>query len=227
MVPAERPSGNRADRTESQRAAYHSRMIPRSLRPPAAIVLAACTAPDRPPPQRADAPTASAPTPARRPSPTASPATSTSCCRALDSTHPDAWHGIAREDFVAALDEYEAALPDYTPDEAVVELMRVVALLSREGRDGHQFAVPQPGSEGPALPITVYEFDEGVTITAAAPPHTGLVGGTITAVAGTPDRRGAGGDRAARPARRAGNGARLPADLPAADRGAERARDHR
>ena len=105
---------------------------------------------------------------------------------ALDSVHPNAWHSISREDFVAALDSYEAALPDFTPDEAVVELMRVVALLSREGRDGHQFAVPQPGSEAPALPLTVYEFDEGVTITAAAPPHTGLVGGSITAIDGTP-----------------------------------------
>ena len=64
--------------------------------------------------------------------------------------------------------------------------MRVTALLSREGRDGHQFALPQAGSEGPALPLTVYEFAEGVTITAAAPPHEGLVGATITAIDGTP-----------------------------------------
>jgi hypothetical protein len=63
----------------------------------------------------------------------------------LDSVHPNAWHGIDREDFVAALDGYEA---DYTPDEAVVELMRVVALLSRQGRDGHQFAVPCPAARG-------------------------------------------------------------------------------
>ena len=77
-------------------------------------------------------------------------------------------------------------MPEYTPEEAVVELMRVVALLSREGRDGHQFAFPLFGMEAPALPITVYEFDEGVTITAAAPPHEGLVGATITAIDGTP-----------------------------------------
>jgi hypothetical protein len=104
----------------------------------------------------------------------------------LDSTHPNAWHSIERDDFVAALDAYEAALADYTPDEAVVELMRVVALLSANGRDGHQFALPMPGSQGPALPITVYEFDEGVFVTAAAPPHEALAGGRITAIAGTP-----------------------------------------
>ena len=33
----------------------------------------------------------------------------------LDRVHPNAWHGIAREDFVAALDAYGAALPGYTP----------------------------------------------------------------------------------------------------------------
>ena len=46
MVPAERPSGNRAERTESERAAYHWRMR-NLLRSPAAmlpaLVLAACT----------------------------------------------------------------------------------------------------------------------------------------------------------------------------------------
>jgi hypothetical protein len=105
---------------------------------------------------------------------------------ALDDVHPNAWHSISREDFVEALDAYEAALPELTPDEAVVELMRVVALLSRDGRDGHQFAVPQPGAEASALPLTVYEFEDGVTITAAAAPHEGLVGGMIRAIDGTP-----------------------------------------
>ena len=104
----------------------------------------------------------------------------------LDRTHPNAWHGIEREDFVAALDAYEAALPGYTREEAVVELMRVTGLLSREGRDGHQFALPLNGSQGPALPLTVYEFAEGVIITAAAPPNEGLVGNRIIAIGGTP-----------------------------------------
>jgi hypothetical protein len=104
----------------------------------------------------------------------------------LDRTHPNAWHGIEREDFVAALDAYEAALPGYAPEEAVVELTRVTGFLSREGRDGHQFALPLNGSEGPALPLTVYEFADGVIVTDAAPPNGDLVGNRITAIAGTP-----------------------------------------
>ena len=106
--------------------------------------------------------------------------------RALDSTHPEPFHSISRDDFAAALSDYAEALPDLTPDEAVVELMRTVALLSREGRDGHQFALPMPGHEGPVLPLRIYEFAEGVFITAAAPPHESLVAASITAIDGTP-----------------------------------------
>ncbi len=105
---------------------------------------------------------------------------------ALDGIHPEAFHGISREEFVAALDAYVEELPGLTAEESVVGLMRVTALLSREGRDGHQFALPQPGHEGPALPLRVYEFTEGLVITAAAPPNEGLVGATITAIAGVP-----------------------------------------
>jgi hypothetical protein len=105
---------------------------------------------------------------------------------ALDGIHPDAFHGISREEFVAALDAYVEELPGLTAEESVVGLMRVTALLSREGRDGHQFALPQPGHEGPALPMRVYEFTEGLVITAAAPPNEGLVGATITAIDGVP-----------------------------------------
>lgn len=186
MVPAERPSGNRADRTESERIAYHSQMLLHAAVAVLLLVLAGCAA-SGPSATTAGAEGSPMPSPPPQPSDLDGVARDLEqLVSSLDSTHPDAWHGIAREDFVAALDEYEAALPEYTPEEATVELMRIVALLSREGRDGHQFAIPQPGSEGPALPITVYEFDEGVVITAAAAPHQGLVGGTITAIGETP-----------------------------------------
>lgn len=150
------------------------------------LLLAGCggSSPSASPPET-DASASSSAVPSSTPGPDRIARDLDQLLSALDSVHPNAWHSISREDFVAALDAYESALPDFSPDEAVVELMRVVALLSRDGRDGHQFAVPQPGSEAPALPLTVYEFDEGVTITAAAPPHEGLVGGQITAIAGT------------------------------------------
>jgi hypothetical protein len=100
----------------------------------------------------------------------------------LEATHPEPFHGIARDEFVAALDAYEERLPDLDANESVVELMRVVALLSRAGRDGHQFTLPLAGHEGPVLPLRIYEFAEGVYITDAAPPYEELVGSRITAI---------------------------------------------
>jgi hypothetical protein len=71
-----------------------------------------------------------------------------------------------------------------TPEEAAVGLMRVWAMLSRE-RDGHQFAFVQAGHEYPILPIRIYEFAEGVYVTAAIGVPS-LVGARITAIGDTP-----------------------------------------
>lgn len=103
----------------------------------------------------------------------------------LETTHPEPFHGISRNEFVAALDAYEEQLPDLDGPQAVVGLMRVVAMLSREGRDGHQFALPRPGHEGAVLPLRIYEFAEGVYVTDAVPPNTDLLGARITAIDGT------------------------------------------
>ena len=103
----------------------------------------------------------------------------------LERSHPEPFHGVSREEFVAALTAYEASLPGLTPDEAVVGLMRVWAMLSREGRDGHQFAFPAEDHAGPVLPIRIYEFAEGVFVTAALPPHEALAGARITAIGDT------------------------------------------
>ena len=45
--------------------------------------------------------------------------------------------------------------------------MRLVAMLSREGRDGHQFALPRPGHEGDLLPLGLWELDGRLLVTAA------------------------------------------------------------
>ena len=187
MVPADRPSGNRSDRTEWVWGAYDCRMALRLSAALLLLILGGCaTSAPSSGTALTDSPAPSSPT---------SPGTLESdrvardldqLLSVLDTVHPDAWHSIDRDAFVAELEAYEAALPQLTPAEAVVELMRITALLSSAGRDGHQFALPQPGMEGPSLPLTVYEFADRVTITAATPPHEGLVGNQITAIAGTP-----------------------------------------
>jgi hypothetical protein len=159
-----------------------------------AVLLAACGGPGSSPAATVAAPST---TPSAEPSPPTSPEPSTSAgptaagdlanlLETLERSHPEPFHGVSREEFVAALDAYEASLPDLTPDEAVVGLMRVWAMLSRDGRDGHQFAFPTQDHAGPVLPIRVYEFAEGLFVTDAMTPHESLAGARITAIAGTP-----------------------------------------
>jgi hypothetical protein len=104
---------------------------------------------------------------------------------ALERIHPEPFHAVDRATFVAALDDLKERLPDLAPEEAAVELMRAWALLSTE-RDGHQFALPLDFDAEPILPIKVYEFAEGVFVTAAMAPHEDLVGARLVAVGETP-----------------------------------------
>jgi hypothetical protein len=99
----------------------------------------------------------------------------------LEATHPEPFHAIDRATFTSALEELKARLPELTPEEAVVRLMATWAMLSRE-RDGHQFALPTDDAMDPILPIRVYEFADGVFVTAAMPRNQDLVGARIVAV---------------------------------------------
>jgi hypothetical protein len=104
----------------------------------------------------------------------------------LELIHPEPYHGISGEQFRAEIDALSDALPQLTPFEAQVELQRVVGLLSREGRDGHQFAMPTTEVEAPALPISVYEFDDGVYVTDALQPYRALTGNRLVSLNGRP-----------------------------------------
>jgi hypothetical protein len=100
----------------------------------------------------------------------------------LEAIHPEPFHGVTRSDWLARLEEVRTALPDVTPEATMVAVMELVALLSREGRDGHQIAFPPEG--GPMLPIRVFEFSDGVFVTNALDPD--LVGARILSVAERP-----------------------------------------
>ena len=140
------------------------------------VCLAACGAPSATPPVGASAP--------RSPATAAAAADLDRLLGQLEAIHPDPFHGVSRADFVAALDDLRARLPQLSPEQAVVELMRVAALLSRAGRDGHEFTLPQLAVEPPVLPLRVWRFPEGWMITDAAPPHADLAGTLLRAING-------------------------------------------
>ena len=104
----------------------------------------------------------------------------------LERTHPEPFHGISREDWVAQLEQLGTDLETLTPEQALVELTRLGALLSRKGRDGHQLTLAHNDSEQDMLPIRTYEFDDGVYVTAAMDGYESLVGRRIVGMGGHP-----------------------------------------
>jgi hypothetical protein len=61
----------------------------------------------------------------------------------IERLHPDPYFACPRAEFERGIDRFLSAIG---PDEErnVVELMRLVALLARAGRDGHSLSGPSP-----------------------------------------------------------------------------------
>jgi hypothetical protein len=84
---------------------------------------------------------------------------------------------------VAALED---SLPTLRPDQATVEVMRLVAGVSDRGRDGHMGAFPIDESAPPVLPLRFYLFADGLHVVDAMDPYRRLAGARVTAVGGRP-----------------------------------------
>jgi hypothetical protein len=104
----------------------------------------------------------------------------------IEATHPDPWHGISRDEWVANMHQLQADLSTLSPAPSYARLCALVASLSREGRDGHQFVILPDSQEMPALPFRTYEFAEGVFVTTAMPGYEEMVGRRIAAIDGHP-----------------------------------------
>lgn len=90
--------------------------------------------------------------------------------------HPDPWANHPEAAWTAKLTELRASLPTAKPDEALVQLQSLVALL-----DTHSALFLPPGD---SFPMVTHRFAEGFYITAARDPS--LVGARIDAIEGTP-----------------------------------------
>ena len=100
--------------------------------------------------------------------------------------HPDPWHNIDRATWVAAADAAKARIPTIDDDAALVETVRLASMPGWGGRDGHTGIFPfTPGSGTHEYPILMWQFSDGLVITAAKAPYEDLVGSRIVAI----DRR--------------------------------------
>ncbi len=104
--------------------------------------------------------------------------------------HPNPWHGIDEVSFVAAARDLDRRIEGLNRDERLVEAMRLVALLSRQGRDGHQGVWPwwtdMDGYGARTYPLRLWRFPTGLHVVDADPAYRNLVGGRVETLAGHP-----------------------------------------
>ncbi|MEO8437252.1 MAG: hypothetical protein ABI562_02255 [Chloroflexota bacterium] len=105
---------------------------------------------------------------------------------ARERYHPNPWHGFERATWIAAADAAKARIPTLTDDQALVEIVRLAAMPDWGGRDGHTGIFFLPDSGVHAYPILLWQFGDGMFITAARAPYEKLVGSRIEAIAGRP-----------------------------------------
>jgi hypothetical protein len=101
--------------------------------------------------------------------------------------HPDPFHGIDRATYQAAADDLAGRIPGLTDEAALAGIVRLAAMPSWNGRDGHTGIFPFiPGSGTHEYPLRFWRFSDGLVITAARAPYERLVGSRVTAIAGMP-----------------------------------------
>ena len=105
---------------------------------------------------------------------------------ALERIHPLPYHGTSKADLEAAIAALSAEVHTLTDDEAMVGVLRITALVSAQGCDGHTGVFPWGTGSYPvtSLPLRLWLFDEALVIVDALPPYEHLIGGFIDLIDG-------------------------------------------
>ena len=107
--------------------------------------------------------------------------------QARDTIHPDGWFGMDRAEWIAAANEVAARDEMLSDDQRLVELVRLAAMPTWNGRDGHSGIWPFGPDDGTHIyPFRSWRFPEGLIITAARAPYEDLVGARVEAIGGRP-----------------------------------------
>ena len=105
----------------------------------------------------------------------------------MEDIHPDLFHGVPEATFHRAADELIDAIPDLDDDEMLVGVMHLVAMISAHGGDGHMGVWPPDNPDAVRrFPVRLWEFPDGVHVTAARAPNDDLEGARVLKVDGIP-----------------------------------------
>lgn len=101
----------------------------------------------------------------------------------MERLHPDLFFGVPREEFEGAVDGLLGRIEALSDDEVAVEVMRLVALPTLQGRDGHTAVLPISFH---VLPLQLYVFEDGWFVVEARAEQAHLVGAQVLAIGGKP-----------------------------------------
>lgn len=130
------------------------------------------------------------------PSPSPSPATMsreegwTADLRRLvtdrEAHHQDPWHGIERQAYVAAVEAVVARVPQLSDHAVMVEVVRLAAMPTWAGRDGHGGIHPWGEGTYPMhlYPLRLYAFTDGIFVVDALAPYAALIGERVVSIKG-------------------------------------------
>lgn len=96
--------------------------------------------------------------------------------------HPDAFTKTGRLTFLRQAEALKRALPNLTEEQRMVGAMRLVASIG----DGHTSLEPANPAFGFWYPVRLYQFSDGVFVTAAQRPVAELAGAQVLEIAGRP-----------------------------------------
>lgn len=165
------------------------------------VALAGCGSPAVTAPQGSSPGAGPTATVSRAPTATASPSAGASADRvagwrsdleslvpAMAAIHPSLSHGTPRPMLEAAVGVLEAAIPIRTDDQLMVDVLRIVAMVSAKGCDGHTGAFIWGTGTYPveSLPLRLWWFPEGLVVVDALAPYRDLVGSRVDTIAGRP-----------------------------------------
>lgn len=101
----------------------------------------------------------------------------------LPSIHPNLFHGMTREEYKKAVKHLDQRIPELNTNQIIIELMRLVSMVSSKGRDGHTtFWSLQAATNFHILPIHLYLFDDGLFVVNAAGEYQDLVSTRVTKI---------------------------------------------
>lgn len=98
--------------------------------------------------------------------------------RELPARHPAPFLNVTRAAWDSAAADLDRRLPSLTRNQALVETMRLVAMLG----DAHTVTEPDSALGLRFYPLELYSFDDGLFVRRAAPAYAGLVGAKVLRV---------------------------------------------